>query len=285
MIFRFRSPAKLNLFLRIKDKTKDGYHNLQTIFERIDLCDDIHISLNNSNKVIVLSDKIISPQKANLAYIAADLIKKKFNIKKGILIKIKKRIPIGSGLGGASSNTATVLIGLNQIFGLKLSKKSLMRLTGLIGSDAPFFVLDKSFAYGTARGQRLKPILTHKNIKLWHILIVPKIRNLTKDMYRRFDDYLRLTKSASDGKIKCFKNKQISLKNIKNNLFNSFEAIAGPEIKKIKDKLTQLNVKYILMSGSGSAVFGIVNTRKEAINLVRRLKRERLGQTFIARTY
>lgn len=284
MIFKFRSPAKLNLFLKIKNKRKDGFHNLETIFERIDLCDKISIVVNDSGEIKVCCDKKICPQKSNLAYRAAKLIKETFNIREGISIKIKKVIPVGSGLGGASSNAATVLLALNKILKLNLSKNKLISSAKELGSDVPFFILETSCARGYGRGEILKPILVNRNIKFWHVLVVPKFRNLTKDMYRKFDD-LALTKQIRNDRIKCLQNGRIDFKDLKENLFNSFELIAGSRIKKIKDRFLQLNVKYVVMSGSGSAVFGILDTRKEAIKLTRQLKAQNMGKVFIARTY
>ncbi|MEW5758748.1 MAG: 4-(cytidine 5'-diphospho)-2-C-methyl-D-erythritol kinase [Candidatus Omnitrophota bacterium] len=285
MIFKFHSPAKLNLFLKIKNRRKDGFHNLETIFERINLCDEIRISINNSGVIKIYSDRPICPLKSNLAYQAALLIKNKFHIEAGINIKIKKIIPIGAGLGGASSNAATVILALNKIFRLKLSLGELLNLARIIGSDVSFFVLNSRFALGLGRGDRLTPILKHKNIKFWHVLVAPYFKNLTSKMYHKFDDYLRLTKEAQSVKIKCLKIRQINKNFLKNNLFNSFESIVDPRIMRIKDKFSQLNVKYRLMSGSGSAVFGIVNSRKEADNIYKQLKKGKVGQVYIVKTY
>lgn len=174
---------------------------------------------------------------------------------------------------------------LNQIFKLNIPFKRLMKLGGSLGSDVVFFLSNKKFAFGYSRGEKLKFINYPSKIKLWHIIIAPKNKYLTKDMYGKYDKFLKLTKKTLDDKIKCSIKTKITSLVIKKSLFNSFEHVAEPLISQIKQRLAQINVKYTLMSGSGSAVFGIVETRKEAEGLARYLKSIKLGQIFVVKTY
>ena len=117
-----RSPAKLNLFLKVINKRPDGYHNIRTLYERIGLCDTVHLALNKTGVIRIFSKTPGLPKgKANLAYQSAYLLKKRYHLNLGVDIKITKKIPIAAGLGGGSSNAATVLMGLNQLWRLSLS--------------------------------------------------------------------------------------------------------------------------------------------------------------------
>jgi 4-diphosphocytidyl-2-C-methyl-D-erythritol kinase len=157
--------------------------------------DEIVISCDSSD---------IPSDHRNLAYKAADLIKRSYRIKKGVKIRIKKKIPVAAGLGGGSSNAAAVLLGLNKLFALRLDSKALIMFANKLGSDVAFFILDKKFALGTARGGDLEPVSVPKNAKLWHLLFVPAIKVMTKDVYGLVD-------KEEEGKIKA-KKPQKSLK-------------------------------------------------------------------------
>src|SRR3989338_2921545 len=140
--------AKVNLFLEVLGKRKDSYHKILTIFERISLADEIKI-LKIPKGIRISSDKFITRNpEDNLAYKAAKLILKYKDVKAGVKIFIKKRIPIAAGLGGGSSDAAAVLVGINKLFALRLKEGSLMRLARQLGADVPFFLLGAQFALG-----------------------------------------------------------------------------------------------------------------------------------------
>ena len=202
------SFAKLNLFLDILDKRPDGYHNILTLFERISLCDFIHFTKIRSNEIIISSKSQDIPcDHRNLCFQAADLIKRSQGIKDGIKIEIEKNIPVGGGLGGGSSNAACVLLAFNKIFGLKLDKQTLISYANRLGSDVAFFILGKKFAVGRGRGGNLEAVSVPKSLKLWHLLFVPYINVMTKDVYGLLDKEeklkipkksLKLTKKTQD---------------------------------------------------------------------------------------
>jgi 4-diphosphocytidyl-2C-methyl-D-erythritol kinase len=179
------APAKVNIFLKILNKRKDGYHDIVTLFERISLSDRIRIS-KIPKGIRLFSDLFITrwPQD-NLAYKAAELMIRSCGLKYGIRIDIKKVIPIAAGLGGGSSDAAGVLLGMNRLFGLRMSKKELMALGARLGSDVPFFILEKPFAIGRSRGERLETVPF--NTRLWHLIINPGFGVSTKEAYEAFD--------------------------------------------------------------------------------------------------
>src|SRR6185436_451831 len=149
-----QSPAKLNLYLKIVNKRPDGFHNLTTLFERIDLADEITLTSEASGRIRVSCDHPQVPTgPKNLVYKAAALLKQDFGIKQGVHITICKNIPVAAGLAGGSSNAATVLQGLNKLWNLKLTKTRLAAYAARIGSDVAFFLYDCSWALGTGRGE------------------------------------------------------------------------------------------------------------------------------------
>jgi 4-diphosphocytidyl-2-C-methyl-D-erythritol kinase len=216
------------------------------------------------------------------------LLRKKFKLNKGVDIIIKKNIPVGAGLGGGSGNAATVLMGLNKLWKLNISKEKLKGLGAKIGSDVAFFIYETPFAQGLGRGEKIRPIRALNKIKLWHVLVVPKLCVSTPLIYSKFDLYSKLTPQKQSAKLLISALKKNLSSRISENLFNSLEAITirlYPKVQLVKFELEKLGVRAILMSGSGSAVFGIVTSRKEALNLYRKLAKNRsLGWVFIART-
>ena len=299
------SYAKLNLYLEVLSKRKDNYHNLETIFERIDLCDKIILKSLAPNKIkITTNSKLIPKDESNLAFRAARLLKDKFKVKAGVDIKIIKRIPVASGMGGGSSNAACVLIALNKLWKLYLNKRKLLTLGKKLGADVPFFICNSSFAKGCRRGDEISPLRVLRNMRFWHIVVVPRIQVSAASIYQKWDKIAQkappflkyslrkngkagLTSPNSDVKmlISALKRKDFSL--ISKGLFNSLEEASFklyPEIKRIKERLSSLGLKSILMSGSGPAVFGMVPSRKEALSLGRQLKRNRFWRIYITRT-
>jgi len=190
-----KAPAKLNLFLLVLNKRPDGYHSINTLFERIDLCDNITITRRSDSNILVSSrSSQVAKGRANLAYKSAQALRKRFSIKEGINIYIEKNIPIGAGLGGGSSDAAATILALNRMWKLKLGKFELTKIAGQIGSDVPFFIQDSRFCFAKGRGERLEQLKV--GIKLWHILVVPKVCLSTKRVYDRFDS---LQKAESKG--------------------------------------------------------------------------------------
>ncbi len=304
------SYAKLNLYLEVLNKRKDSYHNIKTIFERIDLADKIILKSRRDKKINITCNESGVPQdNSNLAWRSAKLLQDSFNIDKGANIKIIKRIPVGSGLGGGSSNAACVLAGLNKLWKLNLTQDKLAGLARKLGCDVPFFIYNSPFAQGGARGDRIKPLRVLRNVRFWHILVVPKIKVSTASIYKIWDKYFKtfkltplqkrgilsknsylagLTMPKYNVNILILALRKNDLSLIGDALFNSLERVSArlyPQINAIKEKLMQLGAKSILMSGSGPAVLGIVSSRKEALSLRRQLKmNSSFGEVFVSRT-
>ena len=262
-----KSYAKVNLYLKILNKRPDNYHNLDTIFERISLFDTIVLSGRKDNLIkITCSDKNVPTDNTNFCYKAAKLLQDKFKINSGVNIRIKKRIPVAAGLGGGSSNAATVLLGLNKLWKLGLSTEKLAKLAAKTGSDTAFFVYNTPFAQGRGRGEKITLLPKLKKLKFWHILIVPGIKVSTPHIYREWDKQDKgLTMVSSDVKILRFGQP----------LFNSLESVTlrlYPQVRQVKYALQGLGLNSVLMSGSGPAVFALVASKKQAVSLSEKLK-------------
>jgi 4-diphosphocytidyl-2-C-methyl-D-erythritol kinase len=268
------SPAKINLFLDVIGKRNDGYHDITTVFEKIDLCD--RIELAESNKGIKISSNVpnLSANKNNSVYHACSLLKDRYKISKGANIHIEKRIPIAAGLGGGSSNAAIALKGLNRLWNLNISDSKILDLGKEIGADVPFFISNHSFALGTGRGDDISPI--NSSLEMWHVIISPPASLLAKDIYSA--PSLSLTRLGPDVKmmVRAIENKDFG--GIKKHLYNALEPIATKKVTDISRAMNltkKMGFDAIRMSGSGPTIFVLIIERKEAEEL-----KEKLGKSF-----
>ena len=255
----FMSPAKVNLFLKVLSKRPDGYHNILSIVDPISLHDLIHIEELDDDIIMVKDDKGLLPDgEQNTLYRAAKLLKETYSIRKGVHIYVEKKIPIGSGLGGPSSNAATALRALSKIWRLSISDGELIGLGRSIGADVPLFLYGKPCIM-EGIGDIITPIeLPH----LWYLVAYPGVILQTKEVYRRLK--IVLTNKENDIKLRGnFKN----IGDVADSLENDLEQVGitmCPKIKTIKDRLREAGAFGSLMSGSGSSVFGIFKSEKDA---------------------
>jgi 4-diphosphocytidyl-2-C-methyl-D-erythritol kinase len=261
------SPAKINLFLNVLKKRDDGYHEVETVLQAIELYDEISLmEIGRGVEVICLEGEAPSG-KANLAYQAATVILKNHKIKSGVRIEIKKRIPIAAGLGGGSSNAAATFMGLNKLWKLNLSRTRLIELAASVGMDVPFFI-SGGRAIGTGRGDEITPLADWQHF--WLVLLLPKFSILTHNAYQNLD----LTNEKSRLKTVL---SHLKDENLKKALYNRFEEVTTkeyPVIRIMKDKLVSLGAEGALMSGSGPAVFGIVRQRAQAEKIAMAVQEE-----------
>ncbi|MCM8796748.1 MAG: 4-(cytidine 5'-diphospho)-2-C-methyl-D-erythritol kinase [Candidatus Omnitrophica bacterium] len=290
-----KSYAKLNLYLSIRQKRKDNYHNLDTLFERIDLCDIITLGNRQDSLIrITCENRDVPTDASNLCYQAARLIQKQCTIKRGVDIRIDKNIPVGSGLGGGSSNAATVLMGLNQLWKLGLPRRTLCNFAKEIGSDVSFFIHNIPFARGRGRGEKIEPLQQLSRLRLWHVLIVPKLHLRTPFIYRKWDEFTkknkkaRLTRQTLNVRILISLLKKEKLRDLTGLLFNELEQVVFlnyPQLRGIKELLIHSGLDVALMSGSGGTIFGITSSKKEAIAAIKSLNvKGRPWQIFLTRT-
>ncbi len=174
----WRAPAKINLFLRITGQRADGMHELQTAFQFIDLCDEMQFNLRQDDQILRISDSNVPPAQ-DLCVRAAKLLQAHCRHAGGVDIKLTKHIPMGGGLGGASSDAATTLLVLNKLWKLGLESDELARLGCQLGADVPVFIQGKA-AWAEGIGERLTPIQLEES---WYLVINPDVHVGTAEMF------------------------------------------------------------------------------------------------------
>jgi 4-diphosphocytidyl-2-C-methyl-D-erythritol kinase len=253
---QFKTPAKINLGLHIHKKREDGFHELETILQMVTWFDELQLE-GTCEKVELFCDTPEIPNdETNLVVKAARLLQKHFPGRcAGVNITLKKSIPSGAGLGGGSGNAAGVLLALNHLWDLKISRENLIALSGELGSDVPFFLVSPC-AIGTGKGEILEPI---KNpINLYVLMIYPNLPLSTPWVYGNLK--LKLTKHKNNISILTNFLMRSDFAQLGAGLYNDLEPIVFkryPEILEIKNELLRSGAGGALLSGSGSTVFGI----------------------------
>ena len=254
---RILSPAKINLYLNIKGKYPGGFHRLESIVERISLCDEISILVSKVPKIKISSNNKGLETDENLIFKAANLVQKKYKIPFGFDIFLKKNIPIGAGLGGGSSNAASTLLGLNKLFNLKLGKKELYSLGAKLGSDVNFFLSQSKFAFLEGRGEKITPLRIRNKFR--HFILSPGRAISTKRIYTGLR--VKLTKFFNNANILRYALKKGDAFLIKKSIFNALERRVlslYKELNKAKAFLESEGV-FVKVTGSGSALYTVGN--------------------------
>ena len=241
------SPAKINLFLRIVSKRSDGFHSLSSVFQTISLGDTLTIEPHTEDR-LTCSDSRLPTDQSNLVLKATDLFRRKTGLNNHFKIHLIKRIPTQAGLGGGSSNAATVLWACNQLASSDIPLNTLKQWGAEIGSDIPFF-LSQGTAYCTGKGESVLhlPSLTSKD--LW--IIKPAAGLSTPEVYKRFKLDTAVTEQGSQRDLERFLSGSLLP-------FNDLETPAfeiNPALLKLRNELLDSGFETVLMSGSGSSFF------------------------------
>lgn len=246
MTLELLAPAKLNLFLHIVGRRSDGYHELQSVFILIDLCDQIKLTLREDGE-IVRSGDVIGDVEKDLCVRAARLLKKQTDCNLGVQIEVIKRIPAGAGLGGGSSDAATTLMGLNKLWGLNLSAEKLIPMGTSLGADVPFFLLGTN-AWVEGIGEKLTPIdvPTTSFAVIW-----PGVDQATSEIFSD-PDLTRNTKYVTMSILDAARSSGDWMR-LGHNDLEPIAKIVNPEVKKLLTTLPQFR-----LTGSGSAVFALM---------------------------
>lgn len=264
---RVRALAKINLGLRVIGRRPDGYHELRTVFQTISLGDTLEIAFTRARRTrIELSADLEIPD--NLAARAAELALHAMRVAGHLQLRLTKKIPLGAGLGGGSSDAAAVLLALPVLAGGAIPFERLLRLGAELGSDVPFFLLGGT-AVGIGRGTELfpSPDMPRKS----GLLLVPRLHVSTADAYRA----LGLTSEFQQNKIVSFQSQLWGPG--PDAPVNDFEGVVFeryPQLGRWKRRLLQMGAKPALMSGSGSALFGLFRTPEEVSRALNSLREE-----------
>ncbi len=258
----FLAPAKINLFLKVLAKRPDGYHEIYSIIQPVSLYDEIAIDISEGRGIYVACDDPYLPTgEGNLAYRAASVFFERTGLRRVVRIGITKRIPVAAGLGGGSSNAATVLAGLNMLLDAGLKEHEVIEMASAIGSDVPFFVLG-SPAIVRGRGEVLERV---RLPRCWYILVNPGFGVTAAWAYGN----LNLTNSGADTKLSNSVNVPKDCQAMVEILSNDLEypvVESHPELARIKVFLEEAGAEGVLLSGSGPTIFGLFSKKDAAVD-------------------
>ncbi|HTS22926.1 MAG TPA: 4-(cytidine 5'-diphospho)-2-C-methyl-D-erythritol kinase [Casimicrobiaceae bacterium] len=265
------APAKINLFLHVTGRRSDGYHSVETLLVPLDYCDWITLSLRPAREITRSRGPAAVPVDDDLAVRAARLLQRRCGVEHGVDIELEKRIPIGGGLGGGSSDAATVLLGLNRLWGLGLDRRALMSFALELGVDVPFFVFGApAFAHGI--GERLESFSLPAT---WFVILAPRAQASTARIFAAPE----LTRQTPSAKIPAFSEAYGG---------NDLQAVAVSRFPGIADQLAALSRAApqgirVAMSGSGASVFAAFAEEEAAVESLSRATRAGEIEGFVAR--
>lgn len=280
MEIKVLAPAKINLTLDVTGKRPDGYHNIETVMQTVDLYDEVTITDNDSGEITISCNYEGVPcDESNICYKAA---KRFFDYNKmdvkGVHIDINKKIPTQAGLAGGSSDGAAVILGLNAMFGTMLNVKEMHEIAEKIGADVPFCLVGGT-KLCTGIGTTIKKLPTFRCENI--VIAKPNAVSVsTADAYRKVDA-LNPHPSYTNEMVKSLYSRDIF--RITTTIFNDFElALKIPEVIDLKGKMLKLKARGVGMSGSGSAVFAVFTSTRRAKKCYEELK-EKYGEVFLCK--
>ena len=265
-----KARAKINLNLIVLNKRQDGFHNLKSVFQKISLYDELYISKTNTGK-IETNIKELNNQE-NIVYKAYCKLKELYPTISGIKVKINKNMPMKAGLAGGSTDCASFILSMNKLFNLNLSKKEIEKICVNLGADVvPCLYNTPLIAKGI--GEKIAPI--NSNFKYYVVIVKPKSNSNTKEMYSKIDELPRNSQEDNTSKI-VEGLKTNNLKLIANNLYNTFEKVVNQKdkLKQIKKDIIEEGSLGCLLSGSGSSVFGLFESRLSAKSAFKSLRKK-----------
>jgi len=308
------APAKLNLFLEILGKRDDGYHELETLMVTVNLLDTLIFTEEHSTDIrlrcsgrgvrteglaptrVDLSssapsklelpsseqpESVVPAGAANLVVKAAQLLREYAGVEAGVHITLVKRIPAAAGLAGGSSDAAATLMALNRFWKLKLDKKELQRLASQLGSDVAFFVDGTSAAVCHGRGEIIEPLSVPMGL---HFVIARPWTGLSTALVFKHCQVPQRKHSVDNVVHALQTGRKERLGRFLHNALEEPAVELNPEVKELKSRFSSLPVLGSLMSGSGTACFGLCRSRRQALSLAGRLRAARVGYVWVAET-
>ncbi len=258
---RWPAPAKLNLALHVVGRRPDGYHSVQTVLRLIDLCDALEFAPRADAAIRLAAELPGVPADDDLVVRAARALQEAGRVRTGVTIRVEKRIPMGGGLGGGSSDAATTLIALNALWGTGLSRAALAALGVRLGADVPFFLLGGN-AFGEGIGERLTPLALDP---AWYVVVTPQVAVSTREIYAASE----LTRDTKPLKMQAF------LAGLGRNDLEPVVCRRFPQVARALEWLKGHGDARL--SGSGSSVFAAYPTEAEARAVVARIPGEWRG--------
>ena len=281
-----KAPAKINLFLKIIRRRPDGYHEIESLMQKIELFDTLHFFRQGEAVVLSCPAAKLPEDEGNIVYRAAHAFFSATGIKAGVKIILEKKIPIAAGLGGGSSDAAAAVIGLNSLFETDLDQKQLSKIARPLGADVEFFVQDCSAALATGIGDRIQRVESPTGFTV--VLVNPGFGVSTKWAYENFPLTSNSNPYILARDLNMSRELRDSFPGLCETVGNDLEAVTVrryPEIADIKKELTKAGAAVSLMSGSGPTVFGLFLTEDDARHGFRQLSKKYRSNLFLARPY
>ena len=266
-----KARAKINLVLFVKEKREDGYHNIETIFQKISLYDELWIEETKEAGFSLSCNKKELETKENILEKAYEELKKQNPQLPGVTVKLIKHIPMQAGLGGGSADAASFLKAMNQLFKLNQSNQDLEKIAVKLGADVPACLYEGTLK-AEGIGEKLTPIQT--KLPYWLLIIKPMVDCCTKKMYQKLDEKTNRVSSTITAIQTALQEE--NLEKMLKEMQNDFETalLEEPQIWKIKEKLQQTGASKTLLAGSGSCVIGFYLKKSQAKQAYQQLKPE-----------
>ncbi|HEX3559787.1 MAG TPA: 4-(cytidine 5'-diphospho)-2-C-methyl-D-erythritol kinase [Pyrinomonadaceae bacterium] len=276
--------AKINLGLRVRGRRDDGYHEITTVFQTITLHDKLTFEAWPDERLeLVCRDPDIPVDESNLVLRAALALRERYGVRRGARVSLEKRIPAGGGLGGGSSDAAVALVALARLWGIETDVRELSKIGARLGADVPFF-LTGGTALGTGTGTDITPLQDAPEMHL--VVVTPGVRVSTAEAYRRLGAPA-LTKDTAVVNLSVSRAEAEFYGSLRGVTANDFEAVVvrlEPEIGRARDALRGAGARRAMISGSGSSVFGVFESEREAGRACEALKAEGGWQVFACAT-
>jgi 4-diphosphocytidyl-2-C-methyl-D-erythritol kinase len=256
------APAKVNLYLKVTGKRPDGYHELVSVMQALELADEITVSRASNGVEVTCDNEAVPPGTGNIAYRAASELLDAASSREGVKIHIIKKTPVAAGLGGGSSDAAAVMRAVRLLYGLEVSDDELKNIGLGLGADVPFFLGTPS-AVARGVGERLLPLVSPA--ESWLVLVNPGVSVSTGWVYDNLN--LGLTNPTKNIRLPEFLGQSLCDGPMLDLLHNDLERVTVgryPVVKAVKERLAVEGAAGVLMSGSGSTVFGVFSSRDKA---------------------
>lgn len=277
------SPAKINLYLNITGRYKNGYHRIESIMQRISLFDEIFIRKIKKDAINIYCNDPSLENTDNLCYKAAVLMKKRFGLKQGLEIYLNKRVPYNAGLGSASSNAAFTILGINKLYRLGIPLSLLLNIGKSIGSDVNFFISGYKFAHITGWGERVQELGIRKKYR--YFLVYPRIPVSTRRVYENIK-FIELTNKFNRVNILIYSLRKGDDVLVERSFFNALSKSAlslYQELKRVKHILLSEGLTPVI-SGSGGTFFSLVSSLKK-IDSIRKYLSQKGWLTYLVQTF
>lgn len=272
-----KARAKINLGLDVVRRREDGYHEVRMVMQSLKLYDKVTMTKMSEPGITITTNRFYLPtNEDNLMYKAAKLIMDEYDIQEGVAIELEKVIPVAAGMAGGSSDAAATLVGMNQLFNLKISRKKLMELGVKIGADVPFCIM-RGTVLAEGIGEVLTPLKSMPSCPI--VIAKPGINVSTKFVYTNLKLDEHTVHPDIDGMLQCIDAQDV--RGVCDKMGNVLESVTEteyPVISELKERMMQFGAINSMMSGSGPTVFGIFDTEEQARRCVNDLKKGSLAK-------